>query len=85
MDQAVDSYANLTAELYGPQGSVTLDALSALDLFLRDQNQILTDEEHKRILRDMEPWLEYYFFLSPVKEEIHRNPHLIVNFRDRIR
>jgi hypothetical protein len=85
MDQAVESYANLTEDLYGPEGRVTLDTLSALDLFLRDQNQILTDEQHKPILRDMEPWLEYYFFVSPVKEEIHRNPDLIVNFKDRIR
>jgi hypothetical protein len=29
--------------------------------------------------------LEYYFFASPVKEEIHRDPDLILDFKDRIR
>jgi hypothetical protein len=84
MEQAVHSYANLTEELYGPEARVTLNALSTPDLFLRDQNQILTDEKDKQILRDMEPWLEYYLFVSPIKEEIHINPDLLVNFKGRI-
>jgi spermidine synthase len=84
MNQAAENYANLTGEIYGPDGRVSLDPLSTLDFFLRDQNQILTDEKQKKILRDMEPQLEYFLFVMPIKEEIHRNPDLILNFRGRI-
>lgn len=84
MDRAAKSYAMLTGEIYSSEGKVTLGTSSALDFFVRDQSQILTDEGQKQILRDMDPWLEYYFFVRPVKEEIHRNPDLIMNFRGRI-
>jgi hypothetical protein len=85
MDRAAQSYANLTGAVYGAEGGVTLHAASTPDLFLRDQSQILEDEQHKKILRDMNPWLEYYLFVKPVKEEIHKNPELVMNFKDRIR
>lgn len=85
MDQAAQHYARLTEEIYGAHGRVSLDARSALAHFLRDQSQILADEKHKRVLRDMNPWLEYYFFVKPVREEIRRQPDVITNFESRIR
>jgi hypothetical protein len=84
MNQAAVSYANLTGEIYGSDGRVSLDPLSTLDFFLRDQDQILVDEKQKDILLDMAPQLEYFLFVRPTKEEIHRNPELILNFRGRI-
>jgi hypothetical protein len=33
----------------------------------------------------MDPWLEYYLFLKPVKEEIHRDRDVIANFEERVR
>jgi len=83
MAQAAGNYANLTGEIYGPDGKVALDALSS-KIFLRDQDQILTDEKHRQTLRDMDPWLEYYFFVTPKKEEIHSSPDAIMNFEGRI-
>jgi len=85
MHQAAASYADLTEDLYGSAGRLSLATVSALSPFLRDRDQILQDEIHKHILRDMDPWLEYYLFVKPVKEEIHRNPDVIVNFESRIR
>ncbi|RPI88790.1 MAG: hypothetical protein EHM40_22105, partial [Chloroflexi bacterium] len=85
MDQAALSYASLTEEIYGPAGRVSLATSSALKFFLRDQDQILQDEAHKKSLRDMDPWLEYYLFAKPLKEEIHRNPDVIANFEKRVR
>ncbi len=84
MDRSAESYANLTEEIYGSEGKVTLNPLSMLALFLRDQSQILMDEKDKQILRDMTPWLEYYLFVKPVREEIHRNSDVITNFESRI-
>jgi hypothetical protein len=85
MARSAASYANLTEALYGAAGSVSLDPISTLDLFLRDQNQILDDERHRQVLRDMTPWLEYYLFVKPVREEIHRNADVIASFERRIR
>ncbi|HSK89455.1 MAG TPA: fused MFS/spermidine synthase [Anaerolineales bacterium] len=85
MNDVAASYTQLTGEIYGPDGVVSLDTLSALDPFLRDQDQILRDEVGKKILRDMEPWLEYYLFVKPVKEKIRQSPDVVVNFENRIR
>jgi spermidine synthase len=84
MKQAAESYAHLTEELYGSAGMVTLAGSSILDHFLRDQSQILMDEKEKPILRDMTPWLEYYLFEKPVKEEIHKRTEALENFERRI-
>jgi spermidine synthase len=85
MDQAVEGYAHLTEELYGSAGMVTLAGSSTLDHFLRDQSQILEDEKQKQTLRDMTPWLEYYLFVKPVREEIHKMPDVVAEFESRIR
>jgi spermidine synthase len=85
MDRAARHYARLTEEIYGAHGRVNLDARSTLAHFLRDQNQILADERHKRVLRDMNPWLEYYFFVKPGREEIRRQADVITSFESRIR
>jgi predicted membrane-bound spermidine synthase len=84
MNRAAESYANLTGEIYGPDERVALSPLSTLDLFLRDQDQILRDEKDKQILRDMHPSLEYYFFVKPLREQIQRNQDLLLNFKSRI-
>jgi hypothetical protein len=85
MDRSAQSYADLTEEVYGPSGSISLDAASAMNGFLRDQTQILADEQHKPTLRDMNPWLEYYLFVKPVKEEIQKNLDAELKFESRIR
>ncbi|HEY3473400.1 MAG TPA: fused MFS/spermidine synthase [Anaerolineales bacterium] len=85
MARSAEGYANLTEDLYGADGRVNLNATSTLDLFLRDQDQILADEKNKQVLRDMNPWLEYYLFVRPVREEIHRNPDVMTSFERRIR
>jgi predicted membrane-bound spermidine synthase len=84
MDGAAQGYASLTQELYGPNGAIHLNARSALDHFLRDQSQILEDEKQKQILRDLNPWLEYYLFVKPSRVEIQRNQDVISNFNNRI-
>lgn len=85
MERAAQSYASLTREIYGPDGTVSLGAASSLSFFLRDQDQILKDEAHKQTLRDMAPQLEYYLFIKPVKEDIHRNPDVLADFTSRTR
>jgi hypothetical protein len=85
MSQAAQSYANVTGEIYGPDRNISLEVDSSFSHFLRDQDEILKEEKGSQILRDMDPWLEYYFFVRPMREEIHRDPDLILDFKDRIR
>jgi hypothetical protein len=83
MRQAVQSYAKLTHETYG--SPLTLDVDASLKPFLRDQSEILKEEKDLQILRDMDPWLEYYFFRMPMHRRIQINPDVILNFENRIR
>jgi hypothetical protein len=82
MNQASRGYATLTRELYG--APLTLDVDASFKPFLRDQGEILKEEEGRPILRDMAPWLEYYFFQMPSGRRIERNPEVILNFENRI-
>jgi predicted membrane-bound spermidine synthase len=84
MGRVAASYADLTGELYGPTVSIHLDPLKGFGFFQRDQSQILSDERHRPILRDMNPRLEYYFFVKPVDERIKRDPAVLVKFKNRI-
>jgi len=85
MKRVAADYAKLTQELYGSTGSIQLDHLAGFEFFQRDRNQILEDEKHRRILRDMAPWLEYYFFMLPVRERIEVDQDVKANFESRIR
>jgi hypothetical protein len=85
MDRVASGYAELTRELYGSTGGIRLDHLTSFGFFLRDQNQILEDEKHRPILRDMNPSLEYYFFAVPARERIESDPNVKASFESRIR
>jgi hypothetical protein len=41
--------------------------------------------DHHPILRDMDPWLEYYFLATPTRERIKVDPDAEANFESRIR
>jgi predicted membrane-bound spermidine synthase len=84
MQRVAVHYAKLTAEIYGATGRIALDHMTGFQFFQRDQSQILNDEKHRRILRDMDPWLEYYFFRLPVRERIETDSDVKVNFESRI-
>jgi predicted membrane-bound spermidine synthase len=84
MEQAATNYADLTREIYGSNRSVTLDVAASFKPFLRDQNEILKEEANRPILRDMDPWLEYYFFRMPTGRKFKHNPEVILNFENRI-
>ena len=85
MERVADSYAELTGELYGNTGSVRLDHLTGFRFFQRDQSQILREEQHRPILRDMDPWLEYYFLATPTRARIKVDPDVEADFESRIR
>ena len=85
MGRVAASYADLTKKLYGATGSIRLDPLMGFQFFQRDQSQILSDERHRPILRDMDPWLEYYFFARPTHAKIWVNADVKANFESRIR
>lgn len=85
MARAAESYANLTEDLYGAEGIINLDAPAVLQFFQRDQDQILSDENHKLILQDMNPRLEYYFLNNPTLERINSDPDGQLDFERRIR
>ena len=85
MDEVAARYADLTGEVYGPTGRVQLDHQTGVHFFQRDQSQILRDEEHRPILRDMEPWLEYYFFALPTRGRIQVDAGVKADFESRIR
>ena len=85
MQRLAASYAALTDELYGSTRTINLDPLTGFQFFQRDQSQILDDEKDKPVLRDMTPWLEYYFFSMPVIEQIKSDPDVKANFESRIR
>lgn len=85
VERVAAGYAELTYELYGSTRSIELDHLTGFGFFQRDQSQILKDEKHRRILRDMDPWLEYYFFMRPTRERIEVDPDGKANFESRIR
>jgi spermidine synthase len=82
MSQAAQSYADLTGEIYGSK--LTLDVDASFKTFLRDQGQILNEEQDHQTLRDMDPWLEYYLFRMPAGQRIERTPGVILNFENRI-
>jgi predicted membrane-bound spermidine synthase len=84
MGRVAAGYADLTSELYGSAGKIQLDPLKGFGFFQRDQSQILNDERHRPVLRDMNPWLEYYFFVKPVNEKIERDPAARLKFQNRI-
>jgi spermidine synthase len=85
MGSVAASYAELTKELYGATSAIRLDPLTGFQFFQRDQSQILNDERHRPILRDMEPRLEYYFLAMPTRERIRSTPNVKANFESRIR
>lgn len=85
MDAVAARYADLTDELYGSRGRVHLDHQKGVRFFQRDQSQILREEGHRPILRDMDPWLEYYFFALPTKGRIKVDPGVKADFESRIR
>lgn len=82
MNGAAQRYADLTGEIYGAR--LTLDVDASFKPFVRDQNEILKAEKDRQILRDMDPWLEYYFFRMPTGRRIERNPEVMLNFENRI-
>jgi hypothetical protein len=84
MDAAAQSYAEFTGTLYGSQGQILLDPPMILQGFLRDQDQILKEEAQAPILRDMDPWLEYYLLRMPVTEKIHSTIDANEMFQSRI-
>jgi spermidine synthase len=84
MSRAAASYATLTEEMYGSSGTIKLDPQAGFQFFQRDQSQILNDERHRPILRDMDPWLEYYFFAMPTRERIQSDPDVKAKFESRI-
>ena len=84
MKRVAAGYAELIQELYGSTKSIQLDHLTGFGFFQRDQSQILSDEKHRRTLRDMDPWLEYYFFMLPIRERIEVDPGVKANFESRI-
>lgn len=85
MDEVAARYADLTGELYGPTGGVHLDHRTGIQSFQRDQSQILREEGHRPILRDMDPWLEYYFFVLPTSGRIKVDPSVKADFESRLR
>jgi hypothetical protein len=85
MDRVAASYSDLTGELYGPAGAIYLDPLAGFEFFQRDQSQILIEEWGGPILRDMDPWLEYYLFTTPTQARIKSDPTVKANFESRIR
>ena len=84
MEQVASGYAELTHELYGSTRSIELDHLTGFGFFQRDQSQILENEKQRPVLRDMDPWMEYYFFMRPMRERIEVDPDVKAKFESRI-
>jgi hypothetical protein len=85
MSRAAQSYADLTANLYGSNTGIALNSETILASFLRDQDQILRDEQDTPVLRDMDPWLEYYLFRMPPNGKIKQNAEVVEKFMNRIK
>jgi len=84
MDRAAADYAALTSKLYGPNLEVKLNTSFILDSFLRDHDQILSDEKSDLILTDLHPWLEYYLLAKPFDGGIRSDPEQMAIFKNRI-
>ncbi len=84
MDQAATGYAALTGQLYGPDLEVRLSPSFILNSFLRDQNQIRSDEKDSQVLTDLHPWLEYYLLTSPLNSDIQVKPDQVTLFKSRV-
>ena len=85
MERVAADYAELTDELYDSSGTIDLNHLTGFGFFQRDQIQILEEEKHRPVLRDMDPWLEYYFFAVPARARIESAPKVKADFESRIR
>lgn len=84
MSQIADNYAQLTQQIYGANGPDVLQPSRALSLFVRDQDQILEAEQDSVILRDMEPWLEYYLLRAPTGDFLLPSPDALESFNARV-
>ena len=62
-----------------------MERVAGFRFFQRDQSQILREERHRPILRDMDPWLEYYFLATPTRARIKVDPDVEADFESRIR
>ena len=84
MDQAVTSYSTLAQSVFGD----SIPAPSSKDVlskFLRNREQILIDEKKSKILHDVTPWLEYYFFTSPINKEISTSQQSLLDYESRLK
>jgi hypothetical protein len=62
-----------------------MERVAGFRFFQRDQSQILREEQHRPILRDTDPWLEYYFLATPTRARIKVDPDVEADFESRIR
>lgn len=86
MNTVSAAYEQTAHTIFDEKLSFELQKQDSLVNFLRDQNQIVTDETNSPILTDLTPRLEYYFFTKPIKkDEIERDPAIIEAFRKRVR
>ncbi len=87
MDQAVANYLPLAHSIFGD--SMTSFPSSEYVLsrshFSRNRDQILVDEKNNKILSDLTPWLEYYFFVHPTSKEIVTSRQSLLDFESRIK
>ena len=85
MDQATADYSILAQSVFGDSIKTLPSSNYVLSQFQRSRDRILVDEKHTQILHDKTPWLEYYYFSSPIIREIITKPQDRLDFEDRIK
>jgi spermidine synthase len=70
MESIKQNYVTDMSNILKPGTEKKLSLKYLLSEFLRDREQIISDEKESPILSDLKPELEYYFFNPPIKKPI---------------
>jgi predicted membrane-bound spermidine synthase len=70
MESIKQNYVTDMSNILKPGTEKKLSPKYLLSEFLRDREQIISDEKESPILSDLKPELEYYFFNPPIKKPI---------------
>ncbi len=84
MNAIVENYLQVAGDHLQKDAEKQLQANQVLLSFVRDREQILTDEHLAPVLTDLNPWLEYYLFRKPQSIPIRTSLKAYKSFMTRL-
>jgi len=84
MQTSAENYMLSAANYIAPETAEAMVPERIFAWFLRDQAQIIADEQEAPILTDLRPWLEYYYFNPQAEGPVHSHNLAQQSFLQRI-